>query len=526
MKNINWVIAIAALLLTQSQVMAQKKWTKDQKERLANAEIYFEITDYYRALRIFKKLHKINPEDVNLNYKVGVCHFYLAETKEKAMDFLTKARELGNYDALYYMGQCHHLNEDFDMALKSFAEYRAYDGDKSFTEEEIDYHLKFIDNAKVLMSNPVNVSIYNIGDKVNTSYPDYGPLISADESTMIFTSRRPGSTGDKVGPYNKYFEDIYIAKNVDGKFEETKNIGIPVNTTTHDAAVGLSADGNTLIIYKTNRAQTGGDLYFSDHLEDGTWSKPKKFGAMINSNYQEPSASLSPDGQTMYFSSTRPGGLGGRDIYRTVMLGNGTWSLPMNLGPNVNTPYDEDGPFIHPDGTTLYFSSNGHKSMGGYDVFKTSNENGYWSLPENMGYPINTVGNDIYFVLTANGKRGYYASYNALDSASHDIYVISFESELQQLKILKGKVISSAGNKPIRAKIKLIDENDKVEGEFNSNESTGNYVVLAKPDKNYNMVIEAEGYETKSEMLLFDGGRLVKEIAKEISLKPLESSSE
>jgi hypothetical protein len=498
--------------------MAQKL-TKDQKIRLSDADIYFEITDYQKALRSYDRLIKYAPDDKDINYKIGVCHFYLDDDKSEAMQFLTKAREAGNYDALFYMGQCYHLKEDFNKALEAFEEYRAYDGDRAFSDEQINLHLEYIDNAQRLMQTPVDVHIYNIGDSVNTIYPDYGPLIPADESFMIFTSRREGSTGNKVGPYKKYYEDIYIAQNVNGKFEQTKNIGIPVNTTTHDAAVGLSADGKTLIIYKTNRQQTGGDLYMSNKVDD-VWTKPKKLSEMINSDFQEPSATLSPDGNVMYFSSTRPGGYGGRDIYRAIKLGNGNWSLPMNLGSNINTEHDEDGPFIHPDGNTLYFSSKGHKSMGGYDIFKSEFKNGYWSIPQNLGYPINSVDNDIYFVLAANGKRGYYSSFNEADSANHDIYVVSFETDLQQLKIIKGKVLSASDKTPLVAKIKLIDDENNVEGEFNSNELNGNYIVLVKPDRNYKMTIEADGYEMQTENLLFDGGRLIKEVAKEINLEP------
>ena len=511
------VILIATIPLIS---LCQNEWTKERKDRLANGEIYFEITDYNRALKVFDRLLTKFPDDQNLNYKIGVCHFYLDETKIEATEYLIKAKQLGSTDASYFLGQIHHLNEEFDKARSEFEKYKTSDEkDRNFTNEDVDYHLGFIDVANQLMKEPVNVSIYNIGEKVNSPYPDYGPLIPADESIMIFTSRRPGSTGDKVGPYNKYYEDIYIAKNVNGKFEKTTNMGEPVNTTTHDAAVGLSADGNTLLIYKTNRAQTGGDLYYT-FKEDTAWTKPKKFSDMINSDYQESSASLSPDGITMYFSSTREGGFGGRDIYRAVLLPSGQWSLPMNLGPNINTKYDEDGPFIHPDGKTLYFSSNGHKSMGGYDVFKSSYKEDHWSTPENMGYPINSTGNDVYFVLTANGKRGYYSSFNEADSASHDIYVISFETELQQMKIIKGIVMSEKDRAPLKAKIILLDSEDNVVGEFNTNELTGSYIVLAKPDKNYKMTIEADGYIDYEEDLIFDGGRLIKEINKEIALKP------
>jgi hypothetical protein len=509
------------LVLSVNAAFAQQKLSKEQKEKLSDADIYFEITDYQKALRIYERLLKVSPEDAEMNYKAGVCHYYLDDNKKEALGLLKKSRELGNYNSLYFIGQYYHLQEQFDLATDAFEEYRAFEGDKDFDDKQVGLQLQYIDQAKLLMSTPVNVNIYNIGDSVNTMYPDYGPLIPADESFMIFTSRREGSTGNKVGPYKKYYEDIYIAKNVNGKFEQTKNIGIPVNTTTHDAAVGLSADGKTLIIYKTNRQQTGGDLYMSEQ-ENSVWSKPKKLSEMINSEYQEPSATLSPDGNVMYFSSTRPGGYGGRDIYRAIRLGNGNWSLPMNLGSNINTEYDEDGPFIHPDGHTLYFSSKGHKSMGGYDIFKTELKNNYWSIPTNLGYPINSVDNDVYFVLAANGKRGYYSSFNEVDSANHDIYVVSFETELQQLKIIKGKVMSATTNTPLVAKIKLIDEDDNVEGEFNSNEQNGNYLLLVKPDQNYKLTIEADGYEMYSENLLFDGGRLIKEIAKEISLRPVK----
>jgi hypothetical protein len=180
-----------------------------------------------------------------------------------------------------------------------------------------------------------------------------------------------------------------VARRIDETWSNATNAGIPLNTYVQDATVGLSPDGESMIIYRTAAGLVSGDL-FETRKQDGLWQVPALMTDQINSAAHEPSASIAPDGHEIYFTSDRPGGFGGRDLYRIRRLPNGEWSMPLNLGPTVNTPYDEDAPFLHSDGVTLFFSSTGHNTMGGYDIFKTQcidpDMNG-WTEPENMGYP-------------------------------------------------------------------------------------------------------------------------------------------
>ncbi len=196
-----------------------------------------------------------------------------------------------------------------------------------------------------------------------------------------------------------------------------------------------------MIVYRTNKELTGGDLYFSV-FENTNWSNLEKLPEAINSKYAESSASLSEDGNILYFSSDRDGGYGGKDIYRSIRFGNGDWSLPLNLGPTINSKFDDDAPFISADGKSLYFSSKGHKTIGGFDIFKLSlkEDGNSWSLPQNLGYPVNTVKDDIYFVTTEDENKGYYSSSRDGGYGGQDIYRINLIDKNQMVVIVKGQV--------------------------------------------------------------------------------------
>jgi outer membrane protein OmpA-like peptidoglycan-associated protein len=248
------------------------------------------------------------------------------------------------------------------------------------------------------------------------------------------------------------------------------------------------------LIYKDDNGD--GNLY-STSLEGDQWSAPKKLNDNINTKEWEPSAFISADGNILYFTSNREGGYGGRDLYQSKKLPTGEWAKATNLGPNINTPFEEDAPFIHPDGVTLYFSSNGHKTMGGFDIFSTNlNANNEWATPLNVGYPINSTDDDIYYVVSPDNKRAYYSSFKQGGNGEKDNYMITFaEYKEPPLTLLKGVITDAYGKVPKVVDITVTDnETGEIVGIYHSNSKTGEYLFILPPGKNYNITYEADGY--------------------------------
>src|SRR3989338_2571075 len=406
---------------------ADKDGLKTAKDNLKEGDgLYEQGPQYYKeAIVFYEKAQAFNPNNASLNYKLGLC--YMSSVyKFKALPFLEKAEKLNPnvaMDLYYHLGTAQHLNMQFDKAMASFSKYqRAIQADPNATRDpyydlqgkmdDVKMRVDQCTNGKKIVEAPIRVFIDNLGDNINTAYNEYGAVISADESVIVYTARKPGSTGDKIDPgLNENFEDIYIAyKGPDGNWTPNKNVGEPVNTSNHDANSGMSADGQSFIIYlgKSN----GGDL-FESVLNGEVWSKPESLGKKINTDFHESSACYSPDGRTIYFVSDQPeGSFGQHDIYSAQVDEKGVWGNVKNLGAEINTKYNEEAVYMHPDGKTLYFSSQGHMSIGGYDIFKSvlNVQTGKWSKPENLGYPVNTTDDDVFFVISANGRHGYYTS--------------------------------------------------------------------------------------------------------------------
>lgn len=495
--------------------ISQNRWVAQDVVKLDDADIYLEIGDYKTALKMYSKLYTKYGATENMEYKIGLCNYYLGN-KEEAKEYFERATESGNPSAHFYLGLYYHENESFEEAKKHFQIFKNKEGKKDFKDADADRRIECADRAKKMIANPIEAKVYNLGQNVNTEFDDYGPLITADESTLTFTSRRMGTTGDKKDPYGEYLEDIYFSRNVDDKWTAAINAGEPLNSKTHDAAVGLSSNGNSMIIYRTNKELTAGDLYLSNYT-DGAWGIPVLLSEAINSEYQESSACIADDGRVIYFSSNRPGGYGGKDLYRVVKISENIWSLPLNLGPTVNTEFDEDAPFLHPDGKTLYFSSKGHNNIGGYDIFRTTMNDEYWSTPENIGYPANTVRDDIFFVLTADGKRGYYSTELPDGFGGHDIYAITFENSLEKLRIIKGNISDTIGN-PLNATITLLDENNETTGIYSTNAVSGNYIIILPPDLTFKMDIESDGFDDISDEVFYQGGTNLKEVLRNFKM--------
>ncbi len=508
------------MALISLTAFAQQEFNRTQKKQYEEADIYTEFGDYHTSVGMYQKLYETYPNNQIIAFKIGKCFFKIKGKELQAEPFLKAARETVT-DATYYLGRIYHLQEKFELAIQEYKYYKTK-SPREISDQEIDRFLGMSQRAKEMMLNPVNVSINNLGPKINSAYQDYVPLISADELTLYFTSRRPGSTGNLKDPLNEYFEDIYISKYENGQWQQATNIGAPVNTNTHDATVSLSSNESTLMFYRTNETLMEGDLYVSEHKGDN-WSEPFKLSSNINTESQEASACLSPDERTLIFSSNHKDGFGGKDLYRVVMLPNGKWSLPVNLGPTINTPYDEDAPFLHIDGKTMYFSSNGHNNMGGFDIFKTiynTNEN-TWETPQNLGFPINTVNDDIYFTLNANGSTGYYSTLKERGFGRQDLYKINMNDFETESFLIVGYVKNNQDNKPINAIISIIDnESGDLQGAYSSNAANGKFILTLLPNKKYQMVVETDGFETNYLNLDFSEEKGYYNIPKEILLQP------
>lgn len=468
--------ALIALLVLSGTIQAQIVNIEFREKNFAGREADFKKAfdhykkgDYYflrgpvyfpQALENYLKAQDFNPDNADLNFQIGLCYLNMQVDRLKALPYLQRAQainpKLGS-EFLVALGNAYHYNLQFESAIRVYQEYLQIvgaEGDSLKRNKALKF-IKECESGQILVKSPARVRIDNLGPGVNSKFPDYAPVLSADENKIIYTSRREGTTGGMVDPEDSlFYEDIYVTYKIDGDWAPAKNIGQPINLDDHDASINLSADGKKLLIYRT---KNGGDIYESK-LDGFEWSEPKAIKE-INTKEYENHAAYSSDGRYLFFISNRKGetSIGGKDIYIADVSENGVFSNIRNAGPIINTPYDEDGVFFHPDGKTLYFSSKGHNSMGGYDIFKCEWDGESFSKPMNIGYPINSPEDDVFFVLTADGKRAYFASYREEGYGDKDIYVMNFLNETELLSSLHFSVKDSTRTKSLNAKIEIRD---------------------------------------------------------------------
>ena len=543
-----------------------KDGLKTAKDNLKTGDdFYAQGPGFYKeAIVPYEAANTFNPNNADLNFKLGEC--YLASMfKFKALPYLEKAIKLNpSLDPYihFLLGKAYHLDMQFDKAVSEYGQYQrtVMNGSDPSVVQEIMMRLEQCANGKKLVANPIRVFVDNMGDNINTPYNEYGAVISADESVLVFTARRPNSTGGKIDPQlNENFEDIYISyKQSDGSWSKSKNIGEPINSNDHDANSGISNDGQRFAIYlgKSN----GGDL-FESKLTGDIWSKPESMGKNINTkDFHESSACYSPDGKILYFVSDKPGGAGDHDIYMSKMDDKGNWGDAVSLGNVINTQYSEEGVYMHPNGKTLYFSSQGHSSMGGFDIFRSvyNEKTKAWSKPENIGYPVNTTDDDVFFVISASGRRGYYTSMGTDSRGLRDLYVVTFlgaekqvvlnnednllasvaapvkevvvapviEVKEAQLTILKGVITDALTTKVLEAEIEIVDNQANVViATFKSNSATGKYLVSLPAGKNYGIAVKKEGYLFHSENFDIPSTAAFQTVEKDVELKGLKVGS-
>jgi Tol biopolymer transport system component len=474
---------------------------KIKKKDIVAVESLMQSDDYKQANILINKLQKKHPNNAYLNLLEGICLLNLEGNTKAAIDPLEMATQhYGIYstkddyaiEANYHLAQAYHLNYRFDEALQIFKQLQdTIPQKRTNLHQAIQQEITFCNNAIILKKNPVDFRITNLGKAINTEFDEHSPVVSGDENLLMFTSNKQG-----VGKANTeqilFPEDIYYTQWRDGGWLPSSNIGAAINTNNYDATCSLSSDGKTLILYRnTNK----GDLYISN-LENEQWTTPKRLPKPINSVYEESHASLSLDGNTMVFTSDRPDGMGAKDIYVVHKLPDGSWGKTNLLNDNVNTEVNEESPFLSYDGNSLFFASEGHNSMGGFDIFKSEkDENGNWQKAVNIGYPINTPGDDLFYIPTLDGQRVYFASERPGGYGRTDIYIIEFPiHDDRSLAVVSGYLFTEKGMPSSKSIITITSkETNEHIGTYKPQTNTGKYTMILPTGVNYRMLIETPG---------------------------------
>ncbi|KPK83840.1 MAG: hypothetical protein AMS27_11720 [Bacteroides sp. SM23_62_1] len=476
----------------------------DYREMFLEAESNFLFEEYNEARPLYLRLITALPDNDNYNYKIGVCYLNDPYEKEKAIDYLEKAiqninpeykdnnfKETGApLDALFYLGNAYRINDQIDKAIETYQKFKEQADPDVYDHELVDEQITACQNALDLKNRPIDLNMRNLGDRINTRFSDVNPVVSGDETKMVYIQKQ------------QFYDAVFFSEIIDGQWSYPRLI-IPELGVDEDAyPTGLSYDGSELLIYRSDNFI--GDIY-SSRLVDGFWTKLTKLNDNINTKYWESHACFSRTGDTLYFTSNRKGTYGGLDIYISVKDNLGEWGRPVNLGPTINSKYNEETPFITQDGKTLYFSSYGHYNMGGYDVFySTLMEDNTWSTPINAGVPINTTDDDIFFQPIQSGIYGYFPRFFDEGFGRSDIYKIEIFTTSHPRKFrIRGLVSLPAETfltKPITVKLIQRSSRDTV-AVTQADLQTGEFYMDA-PSGQYDLLIQGDEIQTTSSSLI------------------------
>lgn len=413
-------IGILVIAFSISCSVAPAQLSESERGLLEEAREAFAHQDYQLTWNLLESPAKVHVDSPEIAYLMGAAGLRLHAHRAEAYVFLKRAAKLG-YEPAYY---------PYAMALleqmePGEARRHVLLAAKSDTAHKVEIATLSaqIANAEKAIKRPVAVVLESLGDKVNSEYVEHTPLVSYDDSVLYFTSRRPISAGAVMDFNNEYDENIYVSrKGRDGEWSNAVPLEGNVNDLLNDATVGLSADGRQMIVFRTSRDTESSDLWLARHTGAG-WKLDKKLQDPVNSRWVESSVAVNSNGSMYIVASDRPGGYGGMDLYRVIVFGNGDMSEPQNLGPAINTPFNETSPFLLPDDRTLFFSSDNEHSMGGYDIFKsTLLGDTTWTEPQNPGYPLNSTRDDLHLSVSWKGGRAYFTRSNLGSPGNFDIY--------------------------------------------------------------------------------------------------------
>ncbi|MEN7551407.1 OmpA family protein [Rapidithrix thailandica] len=402
------------------QVNAQTKLLKKGKNLVQNAH-------FVKGVSVLEQFLKANPEHPEALYYAGIGHLKLGDSK-RSLSYIEKSLQKNKSEVrpeqAFWYGLALKNNYQYNKAKEQLRKFRSTLDAKDARQAEVEQHLKQIDYVEEYLKKKPGYYVEGLGKTINTEYAEHSPLISSNGSILIYTSRNPKSKGKEAGDNGEHYEDIFVSEiNKNDDWTSPKSLSASLNTSKHEASVQLFDNDHKMLIYKYVR---GGDIYITEKESD-SWSEPKPLDKKnINTKYYESHGYITPDGKTIYFTSARGSKDKDLDIYQSALAENGKWSKPVKLGAEINTEFDEDAPFVSPDGKTLYFSSKGHESIGGYDVFKSTwdEQAQKWGKAEHISMPVNTPYDDMYFVLDPSNNRGYYSSDREGGEGDLDIYEV------------------------------------------------------------------------------------------------------
>ncbi len=526
-KKIFFVFAlILSVTISAQTTLNDKAFLKDRQAQveISNAEEYFELGLFLNALPLYRKVETKYGASAYLMYRIGICLLYKSDETEKAFEYLSQVKQKNPKaaDIDFFLARAYHLVGRYDEALTSLT---AFEQQKKMTPELKAAAIRlrqYCMYAKELTANPIDAKIMNLGAPVNTAASEYVPVVTSDDSMLVFTYLGPRSRGGlQAAPGQKdslgtYFEDVFMSRRVGTGWSEPEPLDTAINSYGHDACIASSNDGQQLLIFK-NGPDDNGDIYISQ-LFGMMFSEPEHLAGDVNTYNWEGSATLSPDGRFLIFASEREGGFGGRDLWMAWLQADGTWSKVKNLGDKVNTPYNDDAPYFHPNGVTMIFSSEGHNSMGGYDIFQAEMNplDSSFAGTKNIGYPINTPGDDKYFILGPDGKYGYYSSGKPGGMGQQDIYRVESDFNLNNKGVVQVFGQVTFDGKPVRSTILIRKDSLVTPFYFHSNATNGRYLVNLPKGERKEIVFEIDGVDRKVEILDADSSSAM--MRKEINI--------
>ena len=475
--------------------------SKELTKRIRKADRYFDAGPLYyeKALELYLTIYQDFEKSNVPSFKLGVYYTKTSGNHKIALNHLYEAKDKGysSPEIYYYLGVAFQQSNLIDSALLCF---NRYDGLVNENILPVDKKKKECLSAKELTSNPTRIIISKLDSNINSNNEDYAIFLTSDKEKLYYTSRRPSGKGGNLAEFDGlYYEDTYMSSKENYNWTPSTRLPSRINKKTNDAIIGLSMDGETMLVY---RDINGGDVLISN-LHKNEWGKPKAIKG-INTQYHESSACFSSDQNSIYFISNRPGGYGGKDIYVSKKQDDGIWSEPKNLGDVVNSKYDETTVFVNPIKDEIYFSSKGHNSMGGYDVFNAKiNDKGEPINLNNMGYPINSIGDDISYTTSLDNKKAYYASQGE-EMNDKDIYEITFLGTKIIGFLSNNDDLLSIENSSILAKIKepkiSVPESDE-------------FLISLKSDNKYDSTITSDNYMLYSENEAIEEDTLGEEVS-------------